>query len=62
MKYTHLYTGPDGKSHFKDIEIPMKSERTGRLGSDAMKATSIFSGKRAQAMIRTGTMRLVGSF
>ena len=26
-KVTHLYTGPDGESHFEDIEIPLNNTR-----------------------------------
>ena len=25
MKYTRFYTGADGKSHFEDVEVPMKN-------------------------------------
>jgi len=28
MKYTRLYTGADGESHFEDVEIPLE-ERVG---------------------------------
>ena len=41
MKYTHMYTGPDGQSHFEDLEMPMKSLSTGRVASDSVKAVSI---------------------
>ena len=41
MKYTHIYTGTDGKSHFKDLEMPLKEMHTGRLSTEAMKAVSI---------------------
>jgi quercetin dioxygenase-like cupin family protein len=34
MKYTRFYTGADGKSHFEDVEIPMKNPAPGRLSSD----------------------------
>ncbi|MBI2329308.1 MAG: hypothetical protein HYU85_06715 [Chloroflexi bacterium] len=43
MKVTRLYTGPDGESHFEDIEIPFQD--TGRIDlrqSELMKATNVF--------------------
>ena len=42
MKVTHLYTGSDGESHFKDIEISLQNDKRigGRL-SEVMKATGI---------------------
>ena len=42
MKYTRLYTGPDGESHFEDIAIVMEDTGGGRPGSKVMKADSIF--------------------
>ena len=34
MKITRLYTGEDGKSHFKDIEIPLEDQGDiGRLST-----------------------------
>ncbi len=41
MKYTRFYTGSDGKSHFEDIEIPMKTPSRGRLSSDDIQAKLI---------------------
>ncbi|MBI2830920.1 MAG: hypothetical protein HYX79_01520 [Chloroflexi bacterium] len=41
MKYVHLYTGPDGKSHFKDNEIELKDFAKGRKKSETIKATGI---------------------
>ena len=36
-----LYTGPDNKSHFEDVQIPLKdSGKTGFL-SERMKATGV---------------------
>ncbi len=41
MKVTRLYTGPDGESHFEDIDIPLKDGGLiGRL-SETIKATGI---------------------
>ena len=34
MKYTRFYTGADGKSHFQDVELPMKNPAPGRLSSE----------------------------
>jgi len=28
VKYTHLYTGPDGLSHFEDVDVPEASPLT----------------------------------
>lgn len=40
ISYTHLYTGTDGKSHFKDASISMKqSPITGRDTSELMPTT-----------------------
>jgi hypothetical protein len=41
MKVTRLYTGPDGESHFEDIDIPLKDGGPiGRL-SEIIQATGI---------------------
>ena len=41
MKYTRLYTGADGESHFEDVEIPLE-ERVGfSLLSSSEKTTGI---------------------
>ena len=41
MKITRLYTGPDGESHFEDIEVPL--EEGGHIGklSQLQDATGI---------------------
>ena len=40
-KVTRLYTGPDGESHFEDIEVPLEDKgNRGRL-SEPIKATEI---------------------
>lgn len=44
-KITRLYTGPDGESHFADIEIPLDEANPGRYFSAPMKATSIVFGE-----------------
>jgi hypothetical protein len=41
MKYTRFYTGTDGKSHFEDVEIPMKTPAPGRLSSEDIQAKLI---------------------
>ncbi len=41
MKYVHLYTGPDGESHFKDVEMEMEDIGSGQQKSELMKATGI---------------------
>ncbi len=50
MKYTRIYTGNDGQSHFEDVELPMKGYVSARdpslkesmKVSDIIKATGIF--------------------
>ena len=41
MKIVRIYTGPDNRSHFEDIEIPLNSD--GKVGflSEKMKATGV---------------------
>ncbi len=41
MKITRLYTGPDGESHFEDIDVPLEDD--GDIGkvSKQIKATGI---------------------
>ena len=41
MKYTRLYTGPDGLSHFQDVEVPLTSAGNGQYLSELMKATGV---------------------
>ncbi len=42
-KITRLYTGPDGKSHFEDINMPLDElAGQGQHHSEVMKATGIF--------------------
>jgi hypothetical protein len=41
MKITRVYTGPDNKSHFEDIEIPLKDGGKGGLMSELVKATGV---------------------
>jgi hypothetical protein len=43
LKYTHLYSGSDGLSHFKEVELPgKKDEKTFRISSDIIPATGVF--------------------
>jgi hypothetical protein len=41
MKITRVYTGADGKSHFEDIEIPLKDGGKAGFMSELMKATGV---------------------
>jgi len=41
MKYTHIYTGSDGLSHFEDVDVPLASVTGGSQASELMKATGI---------------------
>jgi hypothetical protein len=41
LKYTRIYAGPDGNTHFEDIEIPMAEVKEDQLKSPPMKATGI---------------------
>jgi hypothetical protein len=38
VQYVHLYTGPDGLSYFKDVEVPMTDRGQGTELSDLWKA------------------------
>ena len=42
MKYVHLYTGDDGESHFKDVEIEMKDTKDRGQRSEPVRAKTIF--------------------
>ncbi len=42
MKFVHLYTGADGLSHFKDVEIEMSDAGSRGQSSESIKATGIF--------------------
>ena len=43
MKIVSVYSGPDGESHFKDIELTFKKERTGSASmTKPVKATEVF--------------------
>ncbi|MFC1977450.1 cupin domain-containing protein [Chloroflexota bacterium] len=43
MKIISVYSGPDGESHFKDIELTFKKERTGSASiTKPAKATHAF--------------------
>ncbi len=41
MKYTRFYTGSDGRSHFQDVDMPMKTSNPGRLSSEDTQAKLI---------------------
>ena len=41
MKITRLYTGPDGKSHFEDINIPLTNIKGAQTMSEQKYATGI---------------------
>jgi quercetin dioxygenase-like cupin family protein len=41
-KYTRVYSGSDGESHFEDVEVPVKELEAGRRGSAPMKADQVF--------------------
>ncbi len=41
MKITRLYSGPDGESHFEDIDIPFSIDTGNDRRSERIKATSI---------------------
>ena len=40
-KYTHLYTGKDGKSHFEEAEFSFETDAKGDLRTPNMKATAL---------------------
>jgi uncharacterized cupin superfamily protein len=39
--YTRIYAGPDGNTHFQDVEVPLTSELGDQFKSILMKATGI---------------------
>ena len=41
MKYTRIYTGSDGKSHFEDVKVPLQDAGSGNLISGPVKAKEI---------------------
>ena len=42
MKFTQLYAGPDGVSHFKEVEVEMKDRADLEQISETMKATGVY--------------------
>jgi hypothetical protein len=42
MKYTHVYSGTDGLTHFKDVDLPGTRDKSFRLTSEIIKATGVF--------------------
>ncbi len=41
MKFVHLYTGPDGKAHFRDVEVVFKETKRGTKRSEVMKVSGL---------------------
>ncbi len=41
FQVTRLYSGPDGESHFEDLEIPLEDKGSYIQGSELMKASGI---------------------
>jgi uncharacterized cupin superfamily protein len=41
FKYTRIYAGPDGNTHFQDVEVLMTSEQGDQFKSILVKATGI---------------------
>lgn len=41
MKVVRVYTGPDNKSHFEDVEVPLKDGGKAGFMSELMKATGV---------------------
>jgi hypothetical protein len=41
MKVTRIYTGADNKSHFEDVEVPLKAGGKAGFMSDLQKATGV---------------------
>lgn len=41
MKYTRIYTGADGLSHFEDVDVPMTSISSSQQTSELIKATGV---------------------
>ena len=41
MNYVHLYTGADGLSYFKDVEVPLQSRSSGTELSELFPASAM---------------------
>ena len=41
MKYTRMYTGPDGLTHFEDVEVPLIKAAGNQQRSELVKTTGI---------------------
>ncbi|MFH1087461.1 MAG: hypothetical protein V1737_02590 [Chloroflexota bacterium] len=41
-KVTRIFTGPDGQSHFEDMDLPMSKENPTRGRTEATTATSVY--------------------
>jgi hypothetical protein len=41
MNYVHLYTGPDGLSYFKDVEVPLAGRGAGTELSELFPASAM---------------------
>jgi hypothetical protein len=75
MNYVHLYTGPDGLSYFKDVEVPLQSRGQGTELSELFPARAMVmrrntaeyeldyhTAPRKQFIINlTGTVEIVAS-
>lgn len=45
MKITRIYTGPDNRSHFEDIEIPLDTRTAAIRMSEPAEATGVIFGE-----------------
>ncbi len=41
MKYTRMYTGADGLSHFQDVDVPLSGGKGGQHLSELFKASGV---------------------
>jgi hydroxyethylthiazole kinase-like sugar kinase family protein len=49
MDYVHLYTGPDGLSYFKDVEVPLASRGQGTELSELFAAKGMVMRRNTSA-------------
>ena len=43
LKYTHMYSGEDGLTHFRDVELPAKTpDKDFRITSETLPATGLY--------------------
>jgi quercetin dioxygenase-like cupin family protein len=61
MKITRLYTGPDGASHFEDVDLPMNVGKNGRdMRTEVFPAKGIVFGEVGDSPFHKAPARQFG--